>query len=182
MNLISKSNLNFKIEESPFTLTITIRKSFITNKNGTHQRSGLESSNISSLKQNPDSFPFHSNLKQASMPKTINNREDHHNHKLPFINPMDQTQFSTKSCKYFTTPSVSPLPKTHTLPRHTPTEDAKTLSFVSNLPPLKVSSPSLPPKQGTGSLSFVIDPVPVSRKPLQQGESAHFLPPDLPQA
>ena len=42
LNLVRKSNLNFNIIESPFSVTITIKKSFIKNKNGTFRKSGVD--------------------------------------------------------------------------------------------------------------------------------------------
>ena len=36
-----KSNLNWNIVESPFSVTITLRKSFIKNKDGSFLQSGL---------------------------------------------------------------------------------------------------------------------------------------------
>ena len=90
LNLVRKSNLNFKIEESPFTLTITLRKSFIKNKNGTVRRSGLESSNSTALEQNLAPFPMNQNSDDilSNMHKTTpTNREQ----QQPLMNPMDQS-------------------------------------------------------------------------------------------
>ena len=42
LNIIRKSNLNFNIQESPFSITVTLRKSFIKEKNGSLRCSGLE--------------------------------------------------------------------------------------------------------------------------------------------
>ena len=42
LQLVKKSNLNFNIIESPFSVTITIKKSFIKNKDGTLRSSGLD--------------------------------------------------------------------------------------------------------------------------------------------
>ena len=42
LNIIRKSNLNFNIQESPFSITVTLRKSFIKEKNGSFRCSGLE--------------------------------------------------------------------------------------------------------------------------------------------
>ena len=42
LGFIKKSNLNWNIVESPFSVTVTIRKSFIKNKDGSSLRSGLE--------------------------------------------------------------------------------------------------------------------------------------------
>ena len=36
ISCVKKSNLNYQIQESPFSLLINIRKSFIRNKNGDH--------------------------------------------------------------------------------------------------------------------------------------------------
>ena len=49
LSYIKRSNLNFNIMESPFSLTITIKKSFIENKEGTLRRSGLQTTSIDNL-------------------------------------------------------------------------------------------------------------------------------------
>ena len=41
LTYIKKSNLNWNIVESPFSVTITLRKSFIKNKDGSFLQSGL---------------------------------------------------------------------------------------------------------------------------------------------
>ena len=42
LKYIKLSNLNFNIVESPFSATITIKKTFIKNKDGTSRISGLD--------------------------------------------------------------------------------------------------------------------------------------------
>ena len=42
LKYIKDSNLNFSIVESPFSATITIKKTFIKNKDGTSRLSGLD--------------------------------------------------------------------------------------------------------------------------------------------
>ena len=44
LSYIKKSNLNWSIAESPFTVTVTLKKSFIKNKDGSLRESGLENS------------------------------------------------------------------------------------------------------------------------------------------
>ena len=117
LSFVRISNLNFKIEESPFTLTITINKSFIKNKNGNLRKSGLDSYNSTTLQENPTPFPvdqnfdiIHSNLKnpltsnstasqkepapltpnkycKSFVHKIIKNRQQ----QQPFMNPMEQS-------------------------------------------------------------------------------------------
>ena len=138
LNLIRKSNLNFKIEESPFTLTITIRKSFIKNKNGNIRSSGFENSSSTVLQENPAPFPWdqnfdniHSNLKnplssnstaslkepapctpkkycESLVHKTTNNREQQQS----FMNPMEQSVIYPRNT--YTKFSPSPFFQTYT--------------------------------------------------------------------
>ena len=128
LNLIRKSNLNFKIDESPFTLSITIRKSFIKNKDGTLRRSGLETptsflnSNLDQVNtqivtKNPiearqDPSPYNSSL-SSSLPflyKTINREQQLNPSKKPPMNlrVKEHTTFN-KSPKNYTNLSSSPF-------------------------------------------------------------------------
>ena len=51
LNIIRKSNLNFSIVESPFSLSITIKKSFIKNKNGSPRSSGFDNPGVAMQQQ-----------------------------------------------------------------------------------------------------------------------------------
>ena len=42
LRYIKLSNLNFNIVETPFSATITLKKTFIKNKDGTSRKSGLD--------------------------------------------------------------------------------------------------------------------------------------------
>ena len=48
LSYIKKSNLNWSIAESPFTVTVTLKKSFIKNKDGSFRESGLDTPNFTS--------------------------------------------------------------------------------------------------------------------------------------
>ena len=56
LNLVRKSNLNFNIIESPFSVTITLKKSFIKNKNGTFRKSGVDNHTSENDPWNPTSI------------------------------------------------------------------------------------------------------------------------------
>lgn len=56
LNLVRKSNLNFNIIESPFSVTITLKKSFIKNKNGTFRKSGVDNHTSENDPWNPPSI------------------------------------------------------------------------------------------------------------------------------
>jgi hypothetical protein len=64
LSCIRKSNLNFNISESPFSLTVTRKKSFIKNKDGTVRRPQLGNLGFETFQKDsstpfsmPDSFP-----------------------------------------------------------------------------------------------------------------------------
>jgi hypothetical protein len=64
LNLIRRSNLNFNIIEFPFSLTVTVKKSFIKNKNGSLRTSGFENSSPVNLMKDQD-IPNHVSMKQS---------------------------------------------------------------------------------------------------------------------
>ena len=66
LNNIRRSNLNFSIIESPFTLTVTIKKSFIKNKDGKLRASGLDPTLI---KKEEIFFPKQESPKQHNFQK-----------------------------------------------------------------------------------------------------------------
>ena len=49
LSYIKKSNLNWSIAESPFTVTVTLKKSFIKNKDGSSRESGLDKSSSTNI-------------------------------------------------------------------------------------------------------------------------------------
>ena len=91
---IKMSNLNFNIMESPFSLTITIKKSFIKNKDGTLRKSGFEATSLGNTQQDPISSPVQltsANFHQAF----VNPRQQDNNHtskQQPLISPKNIKQ------------------------------------------------------------------------------------------
>ena len=58
LTLIRESNLNFSIIESPFSLSVNLKKTYIRDKNGVPRRSGLENLTLRAKKQQTISFPW----------------------------------------------------------------------------------------------------------------------------
>ena len=58
LTLIRESNLNFSIIESPFSLSVNLKKTYIRDKNGVPRRSGLENLTLAAKKQQTISFPW----------------------------------------------------------------------------------------------------------------------------
>ena len=90
LSVIKKSNLNWSIVESPFSVTVTLRKSFIKNKDGSLLKSGLDSSTLDyKLGGSPKPQPVH-NFPQKSHTKIPMNKE-HNTCLIPLEQKMPTT-------------------------------------------------------------------------------------------
>ena len=67
LNLIRKSNLNFSISESPFTVSINMKKSFIKEKDGTTRTPGLDQLSSSPQISEKGAKYFASNQQHAEL-------------------------------------------------------------------------------------------------------------------
>ena len=92
LSFIKRSNLNFNIVESPFSLSITIRKTFIRNKDGTMRRSGFNANPIedSSVDQSFASF------QQSFVPSQLDSSYNMSNMKQTNITTMQTTSNTPK--------------------------------------------------------------------------------------
>ena len=98
LSYIKKSNLNWNIVESPFSVTITLRKSFIKNKDGSLMKSGLDPTNLDNQTQ---TVPLH-----TKQPSSNTFMEE----KKPFNNTIKQQQYSSIDFAMFNTDSMSQQP------------------------------------------------------------------------
>ena len=98
LSYIRKSNLNWNIVESPFSVTITLRKSFIKNKDGSLLKSGLDPTNLDNQTQ---TVPLH-----TKQPSSNTFMEE----KKPFNNTIKQQQYSSIDFAMFNTDSMSQQP------------------------------------------------------------------------
>ena len=84
LSYIRKSNLNFNIVESPFSLTVTIKKSFIKNKNGSLRHSGLDSNTTSAKQHSFPSWYQHSKVNLSSSNQHNNTENTFAEHNVHF--------------------------------------------------------------------------------------------------
>ena len=69
---IKLSNLNFTILESPFSATVTIKKTFIKNKDGTLRSSGIEINQQQVLITSMSTLPKHRDVIVPELPHSSN--------------------------------------------------------------------------------------------------------------
>ena len=103
LSYIKKSNLNWNIVESPFSVTVTIRKSFIKNKNGSSLGSGLVDLEAGHGKPNHKSNLTKDTVSSSMLHQTLVNF-------TPF--PNKSNLFPSKQQVALTNPSSCPTKKT----------------------------------------------------------------------
>ena len=99
LSFIKRSNLNFNIVESPFSLSIPIKKTFIKNKDGTMRKSGL---NATSMEETSVDQKF-SSVQLSFVPSQQDS--------IPTFNPQIQHQIQ----KCLSNPQILPMSTTQTL-------------------------------------------------------------------
>ena len=114
LSLIRKSNLNFSLTESPFSVSILIKKSFIKNKDGSFRTPTMEQSEFQGsqhLLRNSQHHGMH-------LPQHVDAREGDPP-QVPLISQNDQNPEQVLSPNtYFPPPNLQKIPKNPTI--HTP--------------------------------------------------------------
>ena len=123
LSYIKKSNLNWNIVESPFSVTITLRKSFIKNKDGSSLKSGLDpltkivqSAPLIMLQPSqihPEQTPLHTSMKQQQC-STRNFMKPTLDQMKEFISPINLSTFKPKEDPQFSPPK--PIKKQFSMP------------------------------------------------------------------
>ena len=75
LSLVKKSNLNFSLSESPFSVTLNIKKSFIKDLRGVSRTSQIRQTNLNLENQlTPTSFPPLNKFNSVPHFQTVNNK------------------------------------------------------------------------------------------------------------